>query len=537
VIVTGSALPAAAAKPGAAAPQAPSIPWLGIAAVLLGTFISTLTGRLSTFGLADIEGAVHAGFDQGAWITTSTTTAQMLVTPFAIWAGSLYGPRRVLLLASLVFAITSVLVPFSGNLTTLLALQFVGGLASGCFIPLTLSFILLRLPKSLWPLGIALYALHIELSLNISASLEGWYVDHESWRWIFWQNVPLAVAMAACLYFGVQPLRTPPPAGKFDFFGLLSFGLGLAGIYAALDQGNRLDWTSSGLVWGLMLAGAVLLVAFYVHDSRAANSWLNLRAALASPMPIIVLLVATVRSVVIASAYLIPTFLGVVRGFRALDIGDTLLWVGGPQLLLCPLAGFLLRYIDPRLSAATGFALIACAGLLVAWGMTPLWGSREFLPSQLIQAVGQSLALTGVIYAAVLNLRFEVALTFGAMVQTARLFGGEIGQAFIVTFQRIREQRASNLLGLHVQSGAEPVVHRLHAYAAVVARTGHLDAHAQAAASLLGRSVRVMATTDSVIDGFMAMTMIATGALLVLALLRIPKTAAAPAVAATAGTP
>src|SRR5580658_6527762 len=65
--------------PPPAAP-ATSIPWLGLAAVLMGTFISTLNGRLSSFGLADIRGAVGADFDHGAWITTAQTVAQMLVT-------------------------------------------------------------------------------------------------------------------------------------------------------------------------------------------------------------------------------------------------------------------------------------------------------------------------------------------------------------------------------------------------------------------------------------------------------------------------
>ena len=62
--------------------------------MLLGTFISTVNTRLSTFGLADIRGAVHAGFDDGAWITTAQTVAQMLVAPIAIGMGGVYGSRR-----------------------------------------------------------------------------------------------------------------------------------------------------------------------------------------------------------------------------------------------------------------------------------------------------------------------------------------------------------------------------------------------------------------------------------------------------------
>ena len=70
---------------------------MGLLAVLLGTFISTLNTRLSTFGLADIRGAVHAGFDEGAWITTALTVGQMLIAPVAIWAGGAFGARRVLI--------------------------------------------------------------------------------------------------------------------------------------------------------------------------------------------------------------------------------------------------------------------------------------------------------------------------------------------------------------------------------------------------------------------------------------------------------
>src|SRR5579871_4104468 len=123
-----------AANVSAPAPPAAPVPWLGLTAVLLGTFISTLTGRLSTFGLADIRGAIHAGFDEGAWITTAFTVAQMLITPIAVWIGSIYGQRRILIGAALAFAATSALTPFAQNLPSFLVLQFLSGLSSGCFI-------------------------------------------------------------------------------------------------------------------------------------------------------------------------------------------------------------------------------------------------------------------------------------------------------------------------------------------------------------------------------------------------------------------
>src|ERR1700677_3128088 len=123
------------APSGLSAPTLPSpptsIPWLVLVAVLMGTFISTLNGRLSTYGLADIRGAVGAGFDEGAWITTAQTVAQMSITPGAMWLGAAYGPRPVLIGASIAFAVISLLIPYSANLPMLLIMQFLGGLASG----------------------------------------------------------------------------------------------------------------------------------------------------------------------------------------------------------------------------------------------------------------------------------------------------------------------------------------------------------------------------------------------------------------------
>jgi DHA2 family multidrug resistance protein len=480
------------------------IPWLGLLAVLLGTFISTLNGRLSTFGLADIRGAMHAGFDEGAWITTAQTTAQMMIAPMAIWVGATYGPRKTLMGAALCFAVTSAILPLSTSLPMLLALQFLGGLASGFFVPLTLGFILRAVPPKYWAYGIAIYALNLELSLNISASLEGWYVENLSWRWIFWQNIPLAIGMVLCLHFGLA--RTPPlpPAPHADPFGLASSGLGLALIYAGLDQGNRLDWLNSGLVCALLLSGTVLLVGFFVHEARTPEPLINLKVALAKPLPRLLLLVAFLRLTLLSTAYLIPQYLQTVRGFRALDVGKTLLWIAGPQLIFCPLAAVLLRRTDPRLVSSIGFIFVALACLDVAHGLSPLWSSDQFLPSQLLQAIGQSFALSGIVFFGILHLRPQDALTFGAALQVARLMGGEIGQAFIVTLTRVRSQVASNLIGQHIQVGDGAVAQRLAAYAAVARRTGDADpAHAAGlGATLLAGAVRSAASIQGIIDSF-----------------------------------
>ena len=506
----------------AAPPASLSIrPWMGILAVLCGAFISTVTGRLSTFGLADIRGALHAGLDEGAWITTAQTCAQMLVGPPAVWLGMAFGPRRVLVVSSLAFAAVSVLVPFSPNLGVLLGLQALSGLASGTFIPLTIAFVVRNLQPRYWAFGIAAYALNLELSLNIAATLEGFYVENLSWHWIFWQSVPLAALMAWCVHRGIprEPVNWPL-ARTGDWFGMAAFSVGLAMAFAALDQGNRLDWLGSGLVGGLLAGGGLLVAAFLVHERFAQAPWINLGYAALGPIPLLMLLITLLRLAILSTAVLLPQFLATVQGYRALETGPALLAIALPQLVIAPFAGLLLRRLDARLLMATGFALVGLACWFVSLGMTRDWVTINFLPSQAMQAIGQTLAMSSVLFFAVLHLRPADAMTFGALLQTARLFGGEAGAAMISTFLRVHEQVASNLIGLHVQSGALLTTERLQSYAAAVqARSPGNSGASARAVELLAQTVRSQATVQSYVDGFALVALVTVGTLILVTLL------------------
>src|SRR5580704_17178164 len=103
-------------------------PLIGVAAVMFGAVISTLAGRLTTFGLADVRGAVHAGYDEGAWIPTTFTVGQMLMGPVSTWLGVVFGVRRLLMISCVIFAISNSLLPFSPSLGFVLTFQMISGL-------------------------------------------------------------------------------------------------------------------------------------------------------------------------------------------------------------------------------------------------------------------------------------------------------------------------------------------------------------------------------------------------------------------------
>ena len=498
-------------------------PFIGVLAVLLGSILSTLDSRITTFGLADVRGAVHASFDEGAWVTTALTVGQMLIGPVSPWLGAVFGVRRVLMISATVFACSNFLLPFSPNVGWVLAFQMISGIASGTFIPLTIGFVVLSLPPRMVIYGVAAYAMNLELSLNIAASIEGWFCDNWSWHWIFWDTALTAPLMLVCIHFGMprQPVNQELLRNA-DWAGILYAALGFSLLYAALDQGNRLDWLNSGLINGLLIGGGGLLVAFVVQELTSHRPWINLRYAAKGNIPLLFVLVTYFRFAILSTSFLIPQFLTTVQNFRAIEIGGVLMWIALPQFLLAPIVGTLLRFVEPRLPLALSFAIVGCA-CFMAGNLTQVWAGDDFLPSQIVQAVGQSIGLTSLVWFFLHHLEPSEVLTFGAVLQTGRLFGSELGAGFIQTFVRVQEQVYSNLIGQHVTAGSINTVQRMQDYVeAVIARSvGQTGANARATV-LLADAVQTQAYVLSYIDGFMVIGFAAIGVLLLMLFLREP---------------
>jgi DHA2 family multidrug resistance protein len=279
-----------------------------------------------------------------------------------------------------------------------------------------------------------------------------------------------------------------------DWWGIVYSSVGFSLLYAGLDQGNRLDWLHSGLITGLLLGGGLLLIAFVVQELTSRRPWIDLRYAAAGNLPLLFLLVTFFRFSILATSYVIPQYLITVQGFRAIEVGGVLVWIALPQFVLAPLVATLLRNVEPRFPLALGFALVACACFMAAQ-LTHDWVGVDFLPSQVIQAIGQSLGLTSLVWFFLKHLDPSQIFTFGAVLQTGRLFGAELGSAFVQTFTRVREQVYSNLVGLHVMAGAPDTTQRLQEYAQGVAgrSVGVPQANARAAA-LLAHSVQIQAS-------------------------------------------
>jgi DHA2 family multidrug resistance protein len=503
-------------------------PLVGILGVIIGAGVVTLTGRMISLGLADLKGNLGFGFDDGSWISSAYNIALMFIGPFTVYVGALLGARRVLFLAATSFTLICLLAPFIHSYSLMIVAMVVAGLTSGTFYPLTLTFALRNIPLRFLPYTIALYATFVDGAVNIAPSLYGWYREHLSWHWMFWNSAVITAFMMLCIYFGIPKSAAAKKSGPApSFAGFLYWSAGLAMLYAAIDQGERLDWWRSGLFNALFFGGAFLVVGAVVSRLRIPNPLVAVPYLRQWNTTLLGIGLFLFRFCLVSTIILIPQSLG-IQGFVAHQIGPAVIWSALPLLLVAFIAGLLLaNKVDPRFLMASGFVCMAFACYLNA-DLTSAWSASNYYGTELLMGVGQAFAFIGLVGCIILQGIFsgglskpQWILTFSAFFHTVRLFGGNLGAVFMGHFIAQREKLHSNLLGLHVQSGNWITDANIHQLAAGLSSksSGVAAATARAVGVISGR-VRLQAYTLSINDGFYLVAWACVVALVLITLLR-----------------
>jgi MFS transporter, DHA2 family, multidrug resistance protein len=528
ITIRPTAVEIARATAAALPSQLSSRPLLGILGVVTGAGLVTLAGRMLSLGLADLRGHVGIGFDDGAWLDSAYNASLMFIGPFTVYLGGLLGPRRVLLSAAGMFTLTSIFLPVIHSYSLLIVALIVAGLTSGTFYPLTLTFALRNIPLRFLPFTIALYAVFVDGAVNVAPSLYGWYRDHLSWQWMFWNSAVIAPVMMICIYFGIPPA---PPRKKgaavpsFAGFLYLSAGLGL--VFAALQQGQRLDWWRSGVFNAWFWSGSFFLLCALVRRLRAPNPLVALPYLLKWNTVLLGCLLFWFRFTLCTTIILIPQSLA-IHGFEADQIAPAIIWSALPLLPIAFIAALLLsRKVDPRLLFAAGLACTAFAAWLCSQ-YTTAWAAENFYRTELLVGVGQAFAFIGLVGCIVLQAIFtgglaraEWALSFSAYFHVIRLFGGTAGAIYMGHFVAEREKFHSNLLGLHVTSGNWITDQNIHALTAgLYSKTSGITTAGARAIDLIAARLRLQAYSLSLIDGFLLITWSCYCALILVALLR-----------------
>ncbi len=501
-------------------------PVLGVLGVVLGATIVSMAGRLLSLGLADLKGNVGISFDQGAWIGSAFNVALMFIGPFTVYLGALVGARRILLVSAAVFTAVSACLPFVHHYSLLIALLVIAGLTSGTFYPLTLTFALRNVPLRYLALTIALYATGVEGAVNFTPALYGFFRDHLSWEWMFWASAFITPVMMACIYYGIPvspkaKSSTAPPS----FVGFLCASAGAALLYAALDQGQRLDWWHSGLFNGLTAAGILLVLYAIVHRLRRPNPLVDVPYLAQWNTLLLGAALMAFRFALLATIIIIPQSLS-VRGLDAGQYAPAVFWTAVPELVLAFFAAHLLnKGLDSRLLMGLGFAAIGAACVMNA-RYTGVWAAENYFRTALLMAVGQSFAFVGLVSTIILQAFTSGGLqspfrtlTFSAFFHTARLFGGQVGVAAMTRFIAEREKLHSQLLGLHVQAGDWIADHVLRGVSAGLGpRSAGLAA--ERATAIIDGKIRLEAYTLTFVDAFHLVAWVCVATLVLIALLR-----------------
>ncbi|HEX4770829.1 MAG TPA: MFS transporter [Bryobacteraceae bacterium] len=509
-----------------AASQLTTNPYIGILAVFLGAGVATLNSRLVSVGLADLRGAAGFGFDQASWLPTALNMAMMFSGVFVVFLSALWGPRRILLPAAAIFTVASVLLPFAPSFGAMVALSVIAGLASGTFYSLTMTFVLTTLPRRLIIFGIAAYAADIVFVSNIASALQGWYAEHLSWHWIFWNAAMVTPLMMVCIYFGI-PRRGVPATPRPSWRGFTYFSFGLALLYGALDQGERLDWLHSGVIAGMLAAGLFLVGAAWVRRLLQPNPILELEFINSRNIIILALSIFMFKFAHLATVVLIPGFLGNIQRYRALQTGHALAWVAVPMFAVVWLVASAIIQTNTRLILAVGLTA-ASVGCWICAHLDSSWAGSSFEMVELLLATGFACTYVGLVGSLVLEALEAGVLTSAAKAATysgfmhfIRIFGGQVGVSIMIRFISVREQFSSNMLGLNVQSGNWLTDERLRILGAglLPSSTGADESQARAVV-LLSQQVGAQAYTLAIRDGFVLIGWMAVAYLLLMLFLR-----------------
>ena len=431
--------------------EAPAVPgaakmWMAVIGATLGAFMAVLNIQIVNASLADIQGAIGAGVDDGGWISTSYLIAEIVVIPLSGWLAQVFSLRLYLLTNAVLFLVFSMACAFAHDLGQMIVLRVIQGFSGGVLIPLAFTIIITMLPKAKQPIGLALFALSATFAPAIGPTIGGFLTETYGWQYIFYVNLVPGAVMLALLWFSLD--RAPMKLAMLrqgDWFGIATMAVGLAALQTALEEGNKDDWFGSAFILRLSITAAVALTAFVAIELMVKKPLLNLRLLGRRNFGLGILANFLLGIALYGSVFILPVYLARIQGYNSEQIGFVLAWTGFPQLLLIPFVPKLLKRFDARLVIGVGFALFAASNFMNISLSADSAADQLFWPN-VIRALGQALVFAPLSGVATAGIEKENAGSASALFNMMRNLGGAIGIAVLQTVLTKREQFHSNML-------------------------------------------------------------------------------------------
>jgi MFS transporter, DHA2 family, multidrug resistance protein len=363
------ARPAAPLNPGTAAPERqPTLrDWFGVLAMVTGLFMAIMDVQIVTSSLTQIQGGLSASADEIAWVQTAYLIAAVVMVPTTGILSRLLSTRILFVLATLGFTAASALCASATSLEQMILYRAMQGFCGGAITPgvFPVVYTTFRGPK------LATLMVIISVILNLSSTLGptlgGFLTDTFSWHWLFLVNIVPGLLVAGVVWVTID-IDKPDLSllRHFDLTGLVLMATFLGCLEYALEEGPRWDWLDDGTIRGAVVVSAVASAFFFWRVLTYHQPIVDLRTFKNRNFALGSFYTFIVGTGMYGTTYLVPLFLAQVRGFSAMQIGETVVVAGLAQMAMSPFSAYVARHLDLRIMLAIGLALFAFSMYLTA---------------------------------------------------------------------------------------------------------------------------------------------------------------------------
>jgi MFS transporter, DHA2 family, multidrug resistance protein len=446
--------------------------WLGFMAMVVGMFMAILDIQIVSASISDIQAGLAASPDEASWVQTSYLIAEIVMIPLSGWLSRLMSTRVLFVASALGFTVFSLACAWATSLGEMVVFRAAQGFIGGAMIPTVFATTYLLFSDAKRTQMSVLIGLTATLAPTIGPTLGGWLTDQYSWHWLFLINVPVGLVVAAAVWACLD-IDAPDWSLRrgFDLTGLVLMALFLGALEYVLEEGDRWDWFQDETIAWAGVISVVAGVLFFWRMLTRRDPLVELRAFANVNFAFGSLFSFVLGIGLYGSVYLVPLFLGRVRGYDSLQIGETMFVTGVAMFISAPIAGQLAQRMDQRIMLAVGLLMFG-GGLWWMSNLTVDSAFWELFGPQALRGGAMMFIMLPVNQIALGRLPPEAVKNASGLYNLMRNLGGAVGLAMINTVatsrlavhtQHLNEQvtwsrpGAMNALGnmTHVMTGAK----------------------------------------------------------------------------------